>query len=193
MKAKYAVIAVVVIIVFAVAGYWLGTRSPVKTGPGAVAQSGPVAVGDYPPAAGAHVDFNEVLGELKKRLSENPNDWELNSKIGNVYFDMRRFDEAVVYYKKALALNPKDVNTYNDLAISNHYLLNPAEGLKYAEEGIKVDPYYQRIWLTKGFILYYGLGKKDAAVAAWKKAEALDPSSPVGKDAKAFVEEFKKR
>ncbi|MEK7774021.1 MAG: hypothetical protein AAB307_06690, partial [Deltaproteobacteria bacterium] len=73
------------------------------------------------------------------------------------------------------------------LGLSVHYQGNSAEGLRYVNEGMERNPYHQRILLTKGFILAYGLGDLGAAKEAWEKAMAINPESQVGKAASEFI------
>ena len=82
---------------------------------------------------------------------------------------------------------------YNDIGLSLHYLGNSAEGLKYIEEGIAKNPYHQRIWLTKGFILAYGVGDLDGAKEAWEKTRALNPESRIGKAAADYLTQVSKQ
>ncbi|MBI5469261.1 MAG: tetratricopeptide repeat protein [Deltaproteobacteria bacterium] len=134
-----------------------------------------------------------IITELKARLEARPNDPDTLQRLGDAYFDAKRFNEAVTYYKKALEFKPGDADIFNDLGLSLHYLGNPAGGLTYIEEGIKKNPYHQRIWLTKGFILAYGMGDLDAARSAWEKANALNPESQVGKAASEFLAQINKK
>jgi len=134
-----------------------------------------------------------IITELKARLEAKPNDPDTLQKLGDAYFDAKRFNEAVTYYKRALEFKPGEADIFNDLGLSLHYLGNPAGGLNYIEEGIKKNPYHQRIWLTKGFILAYGMGDLDGARAAWEKANALNPESQVGKAASEFLAQINKK
>lgn len=134
-----------------------------------------------------------IITELKARLEAKPNDPDTLQRLGDAYFDAKRFNEAVTYYKKALEFKPGEADIFNDLGLSLHYLGNPAGGLTYIEEGIKKNPYHQRIWLTKGFILAYGMGDLDAARSAWEKAKALSPESQVGKAASEFLAQINKK
>lgn len=142
------------------------------------------------PDAGQPIDHSEVMSKYESRLKENPKDWQALSGIGDSYFGLGRFNDAIDYYKQALDVNPDDVDSYNDLGLSYHYMGNSNEGLKYIDQGIKVKPFYQRIWLTKGFILAYGVGDMDKARAAWEKTEGLDPESQIGKAAADFLAQF---
>jgi tetratricopeptide (TPR) repeat protein len=134
-----------------------------------------------------------VLSELKDLIQRDPNNAELHSRLGDAYFDIKDFNSAVVSYKKAVKINPSDVDAYNDLALSYHYLNNTMEGLAYVNQGIEKNPGYQRIWLTKGFLMAFGVGSSEEAAAALQKAYDLDPTTPVGQAAKAYLEELKNK
>ncbi|MBI2411697.1 MAG: tetratricopeptide repeat protein [Deltaproteobacteria bacterium] len=145
-------------------------------------------------APGAPVVSNAVIVEdLKSRLKEKPNDPEVLWRLGDAYFDSKQFAEAADYYKKAIQFKPDETDIYNDLGLSVHYLGKSDEGLKYVEVGIKKNPYHQRIWLTKGFILAYGMGDLQGAKAAWEKAAALNPESQIGKAASEFLAQFNEK
>ena len=142
------------------------------------------------PDAGQPIDNNELVRKYKETLKQNPEDWQSLAGLADSYYGLGRYDDAIGYYKKAIEVNPDDIDSYNDLAIANHYLGRSEEGLKYIEKGLVKNPYYQRIWLTKGFILAYGTGDLDKARAAWLKARTLDPENPIGKAADDFLAQF---
>ena len=180
----------VVVVVVAIAGYMLGT----KKGKEASTEKSYGTTSQQParsPSANRPVDYDEVLEQLLGKLGESPDDWTLEAQVGDTYFGLRRFAEAIPHFEKAIELNPEDANLYNNLALSRHYTGNPIEGLKIIEEGLKRDPYYQRVWLTKGFLLAYGLGNPEEAAKAWEKAVALDPTTQVGKAAADYLKEYK--
>ncbi len=170
--------------VFAVGGYMVGTRSTVADRPEAAGYA-PVSAGEP-----QGVSRPPILRDLEARLDANPDDPELLAHIGDIYFEMRDYNRAIDFYTRAVELNPDDVDSYNDLGLSNHYTGNSAKGLEIVEKGIKKNPYHQRIWLTKGFILAYGMGNLDGAREAWERAKALDPDSQVGKAAADFLAQF---
>jgi tetratricopeptide (TPR) repeat protein len=90
-------------------------------------------------------------------------------------------------------VDPAKSDIYNDIGLALHYTGNSEEGVRYIDEGIKQNPYQQRIWLTKGFILAYGMGDLDAAKEAWEKARTLDPESGIGKAAADYLAQVSKR
>lgn len=146
------------------------------------------SVQQQPPAQAAQGGLNTTLiADLEARLAQDPKNPEVLWRLGDAYFDAKQFTESAKHYKKVLEVKPGETDLYNDLGLSLHYLGNSAEALKYLEEGIKKNPYHQRIWLTKGFILAYGTGDLEGAKAAWEKANALNPESQIGKAAAEYL------
>ena len=80
---------------------------------------------------------------------EDPNEV---ARQANEFFANKQYDSAADSYERLLALDPNDVNTYNNLGITLHYLGRSTEALSRLEEGVSVDPTYPRIWLTLGFV-----------------------------------------
>ncbi|OGQ59361.1 MAG: hypothetical protein A3J24_05175 [Deltaproteobacteria bacterium RIFCSPLOWO2_02_FULL_53_8] len=134
-----------------------------------------------------------VVSDLKARVAQNPNDADAVVGLANTYFELKQFNEAITYYKQALVLKPGDADIYNELGLCYHYTNNAREAVRYLEEGIQKNPYHQRIWLTKGFVLAYGMGDLEAARASWEKAVALNPESQIGKAAGEYLAMFKQK
>jgi len=178
------IIAAVLVVIAAAGGYFVGRNS----GDGYATRQVPVSSTEAGPARGGA----SLVADLEAKLRKNPDDVQSLYAIADTYFSMKRFDEAARYYNRLLKLKPDDADLYNDLGLSLHYLGKSAEGLASLEKGIKKNPYNQRIWLTKGFILAYGIGDLEKAGEAWKKARALDPKSSVGKAADNYLAQIKK-
>lgn len=191
MQNKSILIGVVVaaLIIFGAGGYYFGTRSS-NQGGSQNAYSGSNA---GPAVVGTPVNHSTIIADLKTKLNEDPNDVAILTRLGDIYFDLKQFTQAVDYYKKVIRLKPDDADVYNDIGLSMHYLGDSAGGLKYIEDGLKKNPYHQRIWLTKGFILAYGMGDLDAARQAWEKTRALNPESRVGKAASEYLAQIPKK
>ena len=181
-KGVTIIIAAAVIAVFGIGGYYVGTRSAGNKGVAAqgVQRSANESVSQA-------VGTSAMIDDLNAKVSASPRDTELLSRLADAYFDKKQFDEAVKYYKKVIELKPDDASTYNEIGLSLHYQGKSAEGVRYIDEGIKKNPYFQKIWLTKGFILAYGMGDLSAAKEAWEKTKALNPESNEGKAAADYL------
>jgi tetratricopeptide (TPR) repeat protein len=190
LKSRDTIIAAVVLVALSgIAGYFLGARST-RSGPATSSYGGQYGGSGGPsqPNTGT-----ALIDDLKARLNANPRDIDIMLRLADEYFELKRFSEATAHYKKALDITPNDTEIYNNLGLAVHYMGDTAEGVKYVEEGIKRNPYHQRIWLTKGFLLMYGLGDLEGARSAWQKASALDPESQIGKAASDYLAQLEKR
>lgn len=176
-KKPLAIAAIIVgAVIFGVGGYYLGTKSMGK----------PSSTGQQ----AASSNYSPVISDLQARLNANPKDLDVLMRLGDAYFESKQFGEAATYYKRALEINPDDVEIYNNIGLAVHYQGNSVEGLKYVDEGIKKNPYHQRVLLTKGFILAYGVGDLKGARDAWEKARVLNPDSEIGKAAASFISQM---
>jgi len=123
---------------------------------------------------------------------ESINDPEKLAHLGDKYFENNRFAEAIEAYEKALKLNPKDADTYNDLGLALHYTARSEKAVEILKKGTEVNPSFQRVWLSLGFVLT-ATGKGEEAKTALNKAIALDPNSTQGLEAKRLLGLIKTR
>lgn len=182
---KKTVLLVIVIVGLSLAlGYVVGTRGK---------KSGGITAGESVSQRGGinpSIDYNEVITHTKKLLQTNPNDAKALSALGDAYFALQRFEEAIDAYKKAIKIDPSDIDSCNDLGLSLHYTNKSSDAIKYIDGCIKTNPNFQRIWLTKGFILSVS-GKLPEAKEAWEKTFKMDPTSDVGRAAADFLAQNK--
>lgn len=108
------------------------------------------------------------------------------SRTADELFRQRRFQEAASQYARVLEQAPDNVDAYNNLGLTLHYIGRSAEALEVLNKGIAVDATYPRIWLTLGFV-QQSLGDLSGARVALAKAAELGPESPVGREAKRML------
>lgn len=97
-------------------------------------------------------------------------------------FAQNRYAEAIPLYRRAIELDPKDLDAYNDLGLALHYSGQTEEGLDLLRAGTSADPEFQRIWLTLGFVSAQA-GDTASAQSALEKARDLDPDNGIGQEA----------
>lgn len=134
--------------------------------------------------------YQDAIIHYSSILKKEPQNLEAITKLANIYFGMNNYNNAIKYYNKAVKLAPNDASYYNNLGLSYHYMDRSQQGLKLIEDGIKVDPYHQRIWLTRGFILAT-TGNVTEAIKAWDRAHTLNSESEVGKAALDFLSQYR--
>jgi tetratricopeptide (TPR) repeat protein len=103
------------------------------------------------------------------------------------FFTDKRYGEAANLYQQALAAGSQDADDFNSLGLTLHYLGRSAEALRVLDEGITVDPSYQRIWLTLGFVNSQ-VGHTEQARAALTRAVQMAPDNDIGQSAASMLE-----
>jgi len=109
------------------------------------------------------------------------------SRQANEYFTKKQYDQAAKLYERLLVLAPNNVNTYNNLGITLHYLDRSTEALHWLNEGVAVDQMHQRTWLTLGFV-YSQVGNTENARSALATAAKIDADNEIGKSAAKMLE-----
>lgn len=111
------------------------------------------------------------------------------ARQGDLAFGRGEYARAAELYARALAAGDEDVNTYNSLGLTLHYLGRSGEALQVLGEGVALDADYQRIWLTLGFV-HGQVGHPEQAREALERAWDMDPESDVGRAAADMLEQF---
>lgn len=109
------------------------------------------------------------------------------ARQANEFFANKQYDKAADMYKRLLALEPNNVETYNNLGITLHYLGRSTEALGKLNEGVALDRTHQRIWLTLGFVNSQ-LGNTEQARTALTTAVKLSADNEIGQSAIKLLE-----
>jgi tetratricopeptide (TPR) repeat protein len=67
-------------------------------------------------------DYPKALSIFKLGLTQSPNDADLYGNIGAAYYNMNKYDSAVLYLRKTLALNPRIVSARENLEKAENIL-----------------------------------------------------------------------
>ena len=96
------------------------------------------------------------------------------------------YAEAAALYDQLLALDPQNVELYNNLGLTLHYLGNSDEALKKLAAGLAIDANHQRTWLTTGFV-NLRLGKTSEARTALTKARDVGDDKQIRESAEKML------
>jgi len=105
----------------------------------------------------------------------------------DAFFANAQYEQAAESYTRALAVGANNVNTYNSLGLTLHYIGRSSEALNVLNDGIAADPSYQRIWLTLGYVNGQ-LGNTEKAREALTKAVQMGADTDVGQSAAQMLE-----
>lgn len=133
------------------------------------------------------MDSTQLNSSTFSRTSiEDPDDLE---RQANEYFTKRQYDKAADSYQQLLILRPNNVDTYNNLGITLHYIGRSTEAIRRLNEGVAIDPTHQRIWLTLGYVNSQ-IGNTEKARNALTTAVNIDASNEIGKSAAEMLEDL---
>jgi len=128
----------------------------------------------------------QSIGQMEAKLAMNPNDFQTLSILADMYFESARYVEAFETYDKAIAVNPRCADCYNDRGLSLFYIGDPASALESFDKAIAIDPGYVHAWLSKGYVLT-SQGRYREAVAPLNKVKELDTTGVLAQQADKFL------
>ncbi|MCK4907406.1 MAG: tetratricopeptide repeat protein [Spirochaetes bacterium] len=121
--------------------------------------------------------FHDAENAFTRVLDFNFNNDIALAALGHVYYKTGKFEEAVVFLKKAIKINSENYNARNSLA----YVMcemgeDLDDALEHAKIALKENPANYSYLDTEGWI-YYKKGKEDLARDTLKKALEIDPDN----------------
>ncbi len=142
------------------------------------------------PAPPPPLDVQQVTA-LEAEAKAQPKNAGVRERLGNLYFDAERFEQAIQWYEAALALDTRNVNVSTDLAVSYYYSRQPDRALKQIDQSLSIEPAHAKTLLNQGIIR--ALGKQDLAGAfeSWSRVVQLAPNTPEAARAQQLLSELK--
>jgi len=129
--------------------------------------------------------FQEITA-LKAAIEKDPKDVTALLRLANMYHDARKFDQAVDFYKKGLAIAPKDVDARTDMGICLYEMGMADDAIAQFRTSLTYEPKHWQTWLNLGIVALSGKNDVKTATEAFAKVEELNPGFkdlPVLKDA----------
>ena len=99
-------------------------------------------------------------------------------KLSNSLANGGQYEEAVKALNKAIELNPKDTEMWNNRGIVLFFLKRNKEAISSFEKATSLDPRNAEAWYNRG-IVFCRLEKYEEAVDSLDKALEIDPQSAI--------------
>ena len=138
---------------------------------------------------GDQLEINTTLLESLLSLDSKNKDPATMLRLANEYFANKQYAEAADLYGQLSALDPGNVDIQNNLGLTLHYINRSDEALAVLMKGSTLDPEYQRIWLTLGYV-NKELGNLDEAKLSLETAARIDSDNDVGRSAARMLTEL---
>jgi cytochrome c-type biogenesis protein CcmH/NrfG len=196
-KAKQAyAMAVVCLLVGLLAGYLLRGSSSSSAAVAAVpAPATPAAAQPAPAMGGNHPTptmeqmkqmADTMTAPLVAKLKSDPNNKKLILQIAGIYDKAHQFKEAANYYEKATRLDPKDVDSRNEMASCLYYSGDVDGAIAQLQQSLKTDPKNVNALFNLGMVRWKGKNDSKGAIVAWQQLLKANPNL----DRKPVVEQM---
>ena len=124
-------------------------------------------------------DENEqIFLTLKKRLNDNPNDFEAASTLGNICYDNSEAGYAIVYYRIALDIKPDAHGVRTDMGTMYWQMDNVSQAEQAFRQVIKENPGFGNAYLNLGYLLLNAKNEIKAARNVWTELIQGWPNDP---------------
>jgi cytochrome c-type biogenesis protein CcmH/NrfG len=181
----YTMAAICLIIGVALGYLVRGSASPLTPAPVAqAAQSGQPAAGGMgqPQAMPSLADLKRMADKqaepLLTQLKSDPKDVTTLNKTALTYKSAHQFEEAVTYFQKALAIDPKNVAIRTDMASCMYYTGNVDGAIAELRKSLTYDPKHAGTLMNLGIIEWKGKDDASGAIVAWQTLLTSNPSFP---------------
>lgn len=136
------------------------------------------------------LDLNRAT-ELERTANAQPANAGVRVDLGNLYFDAKRFDQAIPWYLAALKLNPKDADVSTDLGVSYYYSNQIDQALAQLDHSLTIDPKHAKTLLNQGVIRAFGKEDLAGAMQSWERVVQVAPGTPEAQQAQKFLDKLK--
>jgi tetratricopeptide (TPR) repeat protein len=177
------VLAAICLLLGLAIGYLLrGSAGPAQPQAGSLAQqaapSGMPASGAQPSQADLKRMADTQAAPLLMQLKTDPNNPELLTNAGNLYYDAQQYREAIDYYQRALNIRPNNPDVRTDMGTAYFYLGDPDRALKEFDAALQASPNHANTLFNVGMVRWQGKMDVPGAVAAWQKLLDTNPTYP---------------
>ncbi|MCE5215175.1 MAG: HEAT repeat domain-containing protein [Methanobacterium sp.] len=100
---------------------------------------------------------------------------QILNNLGNLFYDLGKPDEALLYYDKSLYIYPDYIDAWKNKGLIFYTMGRSQKAVACYNHVLKIDPDYGEVWLDIGVILFE-LGKLREAKICYDKALDMDPS-----------------
>lgn len=153
-------------------------QMPADAAPAAAPQAAPPS-GAAPEAAthGLPPELAARLAALEAAVRKQPSSADNWTELGNLFFDAGRVTDAIRAYERSLAIAPGNADVLTDLGIMYRENKAPEKAVECFRKAFAADPRHENALFNAGVVLYNDLGRKDEALAAWRRLLVLNPQA----------------
>ena len=126
--------------------------------------------------------WNNLIALWNDVLRKDPYNITAYSNLGSFYYVTGDYDKAIIFYKKALTINPRFDKAYNNLCAVYLKMKRFDDALTSCQKAIELRSNYEDAFLNLGKI-HHAMGKYTDAIAIYHNVHKINP-----KNAEAYNE-----
>jgi len=141
------------------------------------------------PQPGAQPQATPSLDDMKRmadkqaepllaKLKADPTNVDLLNKTALTYKAAHQFTDAIVYFHKALDVDPKNVPIRTDMASCMYYTGDVDGALAQLNKSLTYDPKHAGTLMNIGIIKWRAKNDVNGAISAWQTLLKLNPDFP---------------
>ena len=131
----------------------------------------------------------EEIDAVAEQLNADPENVELNTKMGNLLFDSGKFQEAIPFYQKSLAKAPNNPDVIVDLGVCFFNLQDYPAAQEKFEAALKIDKDHINALYNMGVVAVQ-LGDVDRLIHFWGVLRDVAPNSQQAVRATQILEQI---
>lgn len=163
-----------------IAGGWLIRGSQTRTVSGRTAAIATAAVpssaNEAPSPARIKEQADAQAAPLIAKLNADPQNPDLLTSIGNLYYDAQQYPIAIDYYGRALTSKPSDVAVRTDMGTAYWYMGKADAAIAEFNKALAFAPNNPNTLFNLGLVKWQGKHDGAGAIADWKKLLAANPN-----------------
>lgn len=120
------------------------------------------------------------------QLKAQPDNADMLTSVGNIYYDAQQYPIAIDYYQHALKIKPADTSVRTDMGTAYWYMGNADAAIAQFDQALTYAPTNANTLFNRGLVRWEGKGDAAGATADWKKLLDTNP----GYEARPKVEQM---
>lgn len=112
---------------------------------------------------------------LEREVAANPDNVMAWTQLGHLYFDSKKYTQAINAYEKSLALAPNNADVWTDLGVMYRRNGQPEKAISSFDKAGAVNPRHEPSRINKGIVLRYDLNDRQGAIKAWEEVLKMNP------------------
>jgi tetratricopeptide (TPR) repeat protein len=180
--AQQALLLLAACLLAGVAGGWLlrQWKNPASVLPQRIAASAAPAASTAAQAAAGPAQLKAVVdanaAPLLTKLQSDPNNADVLTSLGNLYYDAQQYAAAIDYYGRALKARPTDVSVRTDMGTAFWYMGNADSAIAAFDQALTYEPNNPNTLFNRGLVRWQGKNDNPGALADWNQLLAKNPS-----------------